>query len=212
MNTIINSLRWRYATKKFDASKKLSQEQLETILEALRLSPSSFGLQPWKFVVVNDAKKRELLKVASWNQSQVTDASHFVVIAVPKVIDSSLVDNYIASMKNANVSADAAKLEGLSGVIKNFMNGKSADALKAWVRNQAYIALGVVLTVAAVEKIDACPMEGFNSSKFDAILGLSERGLESCVCLALGFRASDDAHAEEPKVRYSKEDVIIEIN
>ena len=212
MNTIIKALRWRYATKKFDAQKKLSEGQIDVMLEALRLAPSSFGIQPWKFVVVNNPATREQLKAAAWNQTQVTDASHFIVISVPSVPDESLVDAYLASMKKDNPSLDDAKLGTYEKTMKGFMKMKTPEALKAWVRNQAYIALGVVLTAAAAEKIDACPMEGFDSVKFNEILDFKTRGLESVACVALGFRSAEDKHANEPKSRFAKEDVIVEIN
>ncbi len=220
MNNTIQSLQWRYATKKFDAQKKLTAEQFHAMTEALRLSPSSFGLQPWKFIVVHDVKTREKLKAVAWNQSQVTDASHLIVIAVPKEPNGKLVDAYVEFVKREHERMpkgafahvlDSAKLLGMATMMKGFMSNKTAEGVRGWVRNQAYIALGTLLTAAAAEKIDACPMEGFDSAKFDEILGLHEKGLESCVCVALGFRAADDKHASEPKLRYPESEVFIEI-
>jgi nitroreductase len=213
METIIDSLKWRYATKKFDSSKKLTDSQLETLLESLRLSPSSFGLQPWKFVVVNNPSTREQLKEAAWNQPQVTDASHFVVLCSEKDLSQSLVDRYIKSAKAAHdANYDATRIMKYGKVISQAVMAKSADELRIWAELQIYIALGVILTTAAVEKIDTCPMEGFDRKKFDAILKLDEMGLESVVCVALGFRADDDSYSLEPKVRYSKEQIVVELN
>lgn len=210
MNNIINSLNWRYATKKFDATKKLSTEQLDTILEAMRLSASSFGLQPWKFVIVSNPETRATLRGAAWDQSQITDASTLIVLAARTDVDATFADAYIKSVADTR-GMDVAALSGYANMIKGSIASRSPEAVKEWTAKQVYIALGTALTTAAQLEVDACPMEGFDNAKFDEILGLKEKNLTSCVCLTLGFRASDDETASYKKVRYAKEEVVITV-
>lgn len=210
MKNIIESLNWRYATKKFDADKKLTDAELSTLTEALRLSASSFGLQPWKFIVVTNPEIRAKLRAAAWDQPQITDASHLIVLTVRKNTDAAAVDAYIESVaKTRNASAES--LKGYGDMIKGSFAGKSPETLKEWSSRQVYIALGTLLTAAAHEGIDACPMEGFDAKKFDEILGLDNMGLESRVLAAVGYRAADDAASQIPKARFSKEEVLVEI-
>ncbi len=220
MHNIIQSFKWRYATKKFDAAKKLSIAQLDTLLEALRLAPSSFGLQPWKFVVVENAALREKIRAAAWNQSQVTDASHLIALAVPQKPNAALVDEYISFMREEQarggkgvlgIVADEAKLLKQATMMKGFIATSLKEGAGAWVRAQAYIALGFLLAAAAEERIDTCPMEGFDSAKVGELLGLDKHGLEACVLVAAGYRAADDKYAKEAKLRYPKEKVVITI-
>ena len=210
MSSIIEALNWRYATKQFDATKKLTQEQIDTLTEAIRLSASSYGLQPWKFITVTNPAIRQKLREAAWNQSQITDASHVIVFAIRKDINEALVDEFIASVAKTR-GLKVEDLKGYSDMIKGSIQGKSADALKDWATRQVYIALGTLLTAAAIEKIDVCPMEGFDSKKFDEILGLEKLGLESRVVGAIGFRSAGDTTAAYKKARYSKEEVFIEV-
>ena len=207
---IIQSLEWRYATKKFDATKKLSSEQLHTLLESLRLSPSSYGLQPWKFIVVNNPAIRSQLQLAAYNQSQVTEASHFIVLATENTLDDAMVDTYIQSVVETR-GVPASALQGLRGMISNTLKSFTPEQGHAWARAQVYIALGTLLTVAAMERIDTCPMEGFDAKKYDEILGFKEKGLSSCVCVAVGFRSADDVSATHKKVRYTKHKIIEEV-
>ena len=215
MKDIIEALKWRYATKEFDTNKKLSAAQLDTLLESLRLSASSFGLQPWKFVVVTNPEIRAKLREAAWGQPQITDASELIVLCVRKNIDDSLVDTYMQSIaETRGVSVD--DLKGFSDMIKGSINSrKNADeakvSAKEWAARQVYISLGTLLATAAHESLDACPMEGFDNKKFDEILGLEALGLESLVLAAVGFRLETDKMALVPKSRFSKEEVVIEV-
>lgn len=207
---MIDALNWRYATKQFDPEKKISEEQLEVLLEALRLSPSSYGLQPWKFVVVTNPEVREKLRGAAWNQAQVTDASHFVVFAVEKRIDKALVEKYIESVAEARGVA-IENLKGFRDMLVNRVESESPKEAKEWATRQVYLALGVLLAITAIKGIDTCPMEGFDAKSFDEILGLNQMNLESRVAVAIGFRSADDVAANFPKVRFPKEEVIVEI-
>lgn len=207
---MIEALNWRYATKKFDTSKKLTDAQLSTLTEALRLSASSFGLQPWKFIVVSNPEIRARLRAAAWNQPQITDASQLIVLAVKKNTDAAAVDAYMESTAKARgVSVESLKDYG--DMIKDSFAGKSPEALKEWSSRQVYIALGTLLATAAHEEIDACPMEGFDPKKFDEILGLDAMGLESRALAAVGYRSADDAAAKLPKSRFSRDEVVVEV-
>jgi len=208
VDNIINALNWRYAVKEFDPHKKLTEAQLETLLEALRLAPSSVGLQPWKFIVVENPDIRAKLRDAGYGQSKITGASHLIVIAVPKKIDDAHIDKFIRLTGEAQ-GKHTDSLKGLRDMAEGAVRGRTPDAVVEWSARQAYLALGVLLTVAAHEKIDACPMEGFDAGKFDEVLGLGERGLASQVAVALGFRSADDKYARLRKVRFPKEDVVI---
>lgn len=210
MKNIIEALNWRYATKTYDAAKKLSPEQLNLMLESLRLSPSSFGMQPWKFILVSNPEVRAKLREAAWGQTQVTDASNLIVISVLKSVDENLIKKYIKTISEVR-GVSEENLKGFEDMMIGAVNMKSPEARVEWATRQAYIALGVVLTAAAHEEIDATPMEGFDPKKFDEILGLESMGLESKVMLALGFRSVEDASANVAKVRFPMEEVMIEI-
>ncbi|MBV7533941.1 NAD(P)H-dependent oxidoreductase [Chitinophaga sp. sic0106] len=205
--SILDKLAWRYAVKKFDASKKLSKEQLNGLIEATRLSASAYGLQPYKMIVVEDPAVREKLKAASYNQSQITDASQLIVFARVADLQESHVDDYT---KNIAVTRniDHTMLDGFSGVMKGTVNGLDAAGAATWTGKQAYLALGTLLVAAAAEGIDACPMEGFNPAQYDEILGLKERGLSATVIAAVGFRADDDVMQHAKKVRKPLEEFV----
>jgi nitroreductase len=208
MNNIINALNWRYATKSFDSSKKLSDDQLNTILESMRLSASSYGLQPWKFVVVSNPETRTALRAAAWDQTQVTDASAFVVLAVRTDVDAAYVDAYMKSIADTR-GMDVAALSGFADMIKGTISRRTAEQVIDWSSRQVYIALGTALTTAAQLEVDTCPMEGFDEAKFDEILGLKEMNLSSRVCLAIGFRSAEDTSATYKKVRSAKDEVVV---
>ncbi len=208
MNDIITALNWREATKKFDTNKKLTAAQLDTLLEAARLAPSSYGLQPWKFIVVSDPALRAKLRAASWDQAQVTDASHLIVLAA-QVPSEVLVDAYIADIAQTR-GASAEALAGFSQMLKGAIAGMDETARLMWAQKQVYIALGVLLTAAAVSGIDACPMEGFDVGKYDEILGLSADGLHTTVILPVGFRSAEEAAVASKKVRFAKDLVVME--
>jgi nitroreductase/dihydropteridine reductase len=202
---IINALQWRYATKKFDATKKISAQDVDELLEVLRLSPSSFGLQPWKFVVVKNPALRQQLKGAAWNQAQITDASHLIVLCARTDLNPAFVRTYIEHTAEAR-KASVESLKGFEDMMLGSINTRSKDAVVDWNKHQVYLALGMLLEVAALKGIDACPMEGFDPAQFDKILGLKD--CTSAVVCALGYRAADDV--QHAKVRFPKKDVIIE--
>jgi len=207
---IKNSLNWRYATKKFDSSKKIKAEDFEVLKEALRFAPSSYGIQPWKFLIIEDEEVRAKLKVAAYNQSQVSDASHFIVLCAKKDLFPTDIRRYMESIsKTREIGMD--KLNDFYNMILGSRSALSTEQVEQWNKRQVYIALGFLLNTAANMKIDACPMEGFNSEEFDKILGVSAEGYTSTVICALGYRAEDDAAAEYKKVRYPEKEVFEEI-
>lgn len=210
MKNIIEALQWRYATKVFDTNKKLSEEQKSVLLESLRMSASSYGLQPWKFVVVTNPEVRMKLKEAAWGQPQITDSSELIVLCVKKNVDSALVDTWMQSIAKQR-GVEVETLKGYADMINGSLAGRTPEAAKEWASRQVYIALGTLLTAAAVLEIDACPMEGFDNKKFDEILGLDAMGVESRVLAAVGFRSPEDKMANLPKARFPKEDVVVEV-
>ncbi|AMR30869.1 NAD(P)H-dependent oxidoreductase [Mucilaginibacter sp. PAMC 26640] len=208
--SIIDQLHWRYATKKFDSTKKIAADKLNTLLDAVQLSPSSYGLQTYKILVVEDADIRQQLRAAGYGQAQITDASQVIIFASETTIDEARVNEYvdlIAETRNMDRSYLADYEKMMVGAINNMPQDKKIN----WSHKQAYIALGVLLTAAAELEIDACPMEGFDGPKFDEILGLKEKGLTVSVIAPIGYRAEDDDYAKLAKVRKSKEDLFIHI-
>lgn len=203
-------LEWRYATKKFDGAKKIPAKELADIIDTLRLSPSSFGLQPWKFVVVTNDALREKLKPCAWNQAQITDASHLLVLCSLKTMDEAYIKHFVAQMVHVRGIARES-IEGYEQIMLGFLKAKTHEQISAWMKNQVYIALGVLLAECAHRKIDACPMEGFDPQKFDELLGLDKKGLTSVVLCPIGYRAADDDYAHAKKVRFDKKDLFIEM-
>lgn len=205
----IENLEWRYATKRYDTTKKLTPEQLNMIKESLRLSPSSFGLQAWKFVHVTDPALRQELAAAAWNQPQVTEASDLFVLASYISIDEAFVDKFVASVaETRGISVDV--LKGYRDMMVGSVQGRTPEQLGEWLARQVYIPLGVALTVAADNHIDASPMEGFDSQKFNEILGLDKLNLCARTILAVGFRSPEDETQNMKKSRFSQEEVFIE--
>ena len=208
---LLDRLNWRYATKQFDPNRKINAQDWATLEEALLLTPSSGGLQPWKFIVVTDPAVRAKLLPASYGQSQITNASHLVVFAAKKNFSEADVDaviNHTAATRGVSVESLAPFRDMLVGGIVKSMGEPARDA---WARNQAYIALGNLLTSAAVLGVDACPMEGFDRAQYDEILGLNKQGFASAVIATLGYRAASDQYAAAPKVRFPKEQVFAHV-
>ena len=204
---LLASLEWRYATKAFD-TRKLPDATWAALEESLRLTPSSYGLQPWKFIVVNDPTLRTKLRPVSWNQSQVTDASHLVVFARRTEVTETDVNEFFNQMVSER-QADATKLEPyrqmmLGGVVK----GKDAAAQKDWAARQLYIALGQLMGAAAAMAIDTCPLEGIDPDAYTEILGLKGSGYEVVVACAVGYRSSEDKYAGMKKIRFPAARVI----
>lgn len=216
MNTIdhsqlIGQLNWRYATKQFDLQRKISPRDWTTLEEALLLTPSSFGLQPWKFIVVTDQPTREKLVAASWGQRQVADASHLVVFAVKTNLGEQDIDNYVNRISEVR-GAPRDALAGFRDImVGSVVNGRNETARKDWAIRQVYIAMGNFLTSAALLGVDACPMEGIEPAKYDQILGLDKLRLNAVVVAAAGYRALTDKYAQQKKVRFPKEEVLVQI-
>jgi nitroreductase len=204
---LLAALHWRYATKKFDPTRKIPPEIWETIEKSLILTPSSFGLQPWKFLVIQDVHVREKLRAESWGQPQVTDASHYVVLAARTDVNSNDIDEWLkcmAAIQNTSPESAAA----YRGVIENFTQAISQEGQHVWNSRQIYIALGQLMTTAAVLGIDTCPMEGINPAGYDQILKLEGSGYATAVACSLGHRAADDKYAQIPKARFDLSQVI----
>jgi len=202
------ALNWRYATKSFDPTKKIPAETWSALEETLVLTPSSFGLQPWKFLVIQDTALRESLVPHAWNQRQVADCSHLVVMTVPKELGEDHIDANITRMIEVR-GGTADALFGFRKMVAGF-RGQLADKgqLTTWAKLQSYIALGQFMLAASLLGIDTCPMEGFVPEKFDELLGLDKTGHTTAVLCPAGYRADDDKYAVLPKVRFKKEDVI----
>jgi nitroreductase len=205
--TILAQLRWRYATKKFDPVRKINAEVWAKLEEAMVLAPSSFGLQPWKFIVITNPEMRKRLHSASYNQAQILDASHLVVFAAKNPPTPADVERHIE--RTARVRGlEIATLDRLKQSINGSLARMSADDAHAWATRQAYLALGVFLVACAMAGVDACPMEGFQPEKYDEILGLREKGLSSVVLATAGYRLADDPAAGLAKSRFEVSEVI----
>ena len=205
---INEALDWRYATKQFDPSHKITEADWKTLEKALVSAPSSFGIQPWKFLVVQNPKLLANLKNISWNQSQVTDASHYVVFLYKEKTDVAHIDKYIRRISEVR----RVPVEALAGyrnmMVENLTQGPRVETISFWAQKQAYIAMGFLLETASLLKIDACPMEGLDTKAYDEILGLEGSGWKTVASVALGYRHPDDKYAQAKKVRFSTEDVV----
>lgn len=204
---LLDALRWRYATKKFDASRKIPASTWDAIEESLVLTPSSFGLQPWKFLVIQDAGLRANLSAESWRQPQVTEASHYVVLTARTDLESTDIDAWMSRMAEVQ-GGRPESVAPLKGMIEGFAQAMSHEARHAWNVRQAYIALGQLMASAALLGIDACPMEGISAAGYDHLLGLEGSGYATVVACALGYRAADDKYAAVPKARFDRAQVI----
>jgi nitroreductase len=210
-NQLLERLNWRYATKQFDPNRKINASDWAALEEALRLTPSSGGLQPRKFIVVTDPAVRAKLRAASYGQPQITDASHLVVFAAKNNFSEADVDAHlqnVARIQGVPVES-LAPLRGM--LVGGIVRAMDETARNAWARNQAYIALGNLLTSAALLDIDACPMEGFDRAQYDEILGLNAKGYSSAVIATLGYRLPTDKSAGAPKVRFAREQIFLNV-
>lgn len=207
---LIDSLQWRYATKQFDASKKISAADLQTLQDAVSLAPTSYGLQPFRVLLITDPELREKLKAAAYGQPQITDASHLFVFAHKLDITEAYIDDFMQRTAQAR-GIETESLAGYSQVIKGSVAGKSPEAIAAWNQRQAYIALGHLLVAAATHHIDACPMEGFDPASVDKILGLAEQGLATAVIAAVGYRSAEDKMQLAAKVRLPQSELFVNI-
>jgi nitroreductase len=207
---LLAQLNWRYATKRFDPARKISARDWAALEDALRLTPSSCGLQPWKFIVVSDPAVRATLVPASHGQAQITDASHLVVFAAKRNLgeaDADALINYMAQVRGATVES----LAPFRGMVAGLVKGMDEATRLSWAKDQVFIALGNLLTSAALLGIDACPMEGFDPAQYDSILGLTAKGLASTVVATLGYRSPADKYSAAPKVRFPKDQIFIAV-
>jgi nitroreductase len=202
-------LAWRYATKVFDATRKISAEDWHTLEQSLVLTPSSFGLQPWKFIVVTDPAVKAALKPATYNQSQVVDASHVVVLAIQKNLSVVEIDRYVERTAEVRGVTVESLVKFRQSMVVSLTN--PPFDINEWAVRQVYIALGFLMSAAAMLGIDTCPIEGFHPAKYDEILGLAPLGLSAAVVAAAGYRSENCKYAAVPKVRFKTDDVIIRI-
>ena len=205
---VVEQLNWRYATKQFDPTRSIPDEHWQALEHALVVSPSSFGLQPWKFLVVSDPELRQQLREVSWNQAQITDADRLVVFAGKRTIVEADVDRFLRRTHEVrNVPLES--LDGYRKMLLGFVSGGWAAAdLAGWNARQVYIALGQFMTSAAMLGVDTCPMEGIDMAAYDRLLGLSENDYTTLVACTAGYRHADDKHGMAAKVRYAPEELI----
>jgi len=204
---LLGQLRWRYAVKKFDAARQIPAETWGALVESLVLSTSSYGLQPWKFFVVETPETRAKLLPHSWGQKQVVEASHLVVFALKNGVgaeDATRLARRTAEVQGLPLEAT----DGYRKMVTKSLTSKPQDEVDVWMTHQVYIALGHFLTAAALLEVDTCPMEGFVPAEYDEILGLAAKGYRSVVLATAGYRATDDPYAAKPKVRYPVGDVV----
>lgn len=205
--TIIKSLNWRYATKVFDSNKIVPDEDIHTVLESARLSPSSNGIEMWKFLVIENKDLRKKLQEVGYGQPKITEASHLVVITYRTDIEESMVLERLertAKIQNQKIE----NLTGLRSMLESsLIKKKNNGTLEYWIKAQAYIPLGIMIETASLLGIDNGPMEGFQNDKVDEVLGLKEKNLKSVTMLALGYRGEDPA-SKRPKVRREFDEVV----
>lgn len=205
----IEALQWRYATKKFDSEKILSEEKVEILKRAFNLTATSYGLQPLKLVVIQDKPLQENLMKVSANQRQIDTASHVLVICIEKEVNQDFIENYFRYVRRIRNTPEEVLSPFKNFLVDDFKKKPTAE-IREWATNQAYLVMGTLLTVCAVEGIDSCPMEGFESESYDQLLELDEQNLKSVLVLPVGYRATDDQFAGFKKVRRPLEETVIE--
>ena len=205
---LLGALRWRYATKVFDAAKKIPTDVWLTLEQALVLTPTSYGLQPYRFLVIHDVAKRAALVLHSWGQKQVVDCSHFVVLTARTHMTEADVDRLITRSSTVR-GVPATSLNPYRGMmLSDVVNGPRGKTAHEWATRQTYIALGNLMTSAALLGVDTCPLEGLVPAEYDRILDLAGSGYATVVACALGYRAANDRYAKRPKVRYDTAEVV----
>jgi len=209
---LIECLQWRYATKKFDPAKIIPAETWQALVDSLVLTPSSYGLQPWKFIVITNPELKTKLQPLSWNQVQVTDCSHYVVFAIKKNLNAEHVDRFVARTAEVRNSS----VESISGyrnmMVADVVDGARSFNVNEWASRQTYIALGNFMTCAALLGVDTCPMEGIEPVNYDKVLELLPQGYTTVVACAAGYRSEDDKYATLAKVRFATDDVVTTIS
>ncbi|NHF59802.1 NAD(P)H-dependent oxidoreductase [Flavobacteriaceae bacterium TP-CH-4] len=211
MKDSITSLEWRYAVKKFDSGRMLDDEQVEKLKQAFNLTATSYGLQPIKMMVLQNKEVQRALVAHSYGQEQVAQASHVLILCIENQIDARYISDYFEQVRKVRGTSEEI-LNPFKEDLVNSFSKKDVDEIKRWSTNQAYLAMGNLLTICALEKIDSCPMEGFVPEAYDALLGLHEKGLTSVLVLPIGYRAEDDMFADFKKVRKNLEESVIDIN
>ena len=208
-NEILHTqMNWRYACKKFDPTKKIREADLKILTESLRLAASSYGLQPWKFIVVQNPDLRKALFEVSWRQTPVLDASHFIVLAYKEKVDEAHIDKHLVQAAKVH-GTDLATMAGYKNVMMgDLINGPRAQIINFWAQRQAYIAMGSFLTTAALMEIDTLPMEGLVAESYDKVLELEGTGYKTVAAIACGYRSTEDAYQNSKKVRFDEKDVI----
>jgi len=205
--TILDQMNWRYAVKKFDQTKKLTEDQIHFLLESTDLSATSFGLQPYRVLLIENSEVRAKLSPAAYHQSQITEASHLVLFAASTNLDDAYVDRFVDLIaKTRNIPHES--LHEYTGAMKHHVSSKDLAARISWSARQAYIGLGTLLETAALLHIDACPMEGFNAEEFDTILDLRSKNLTTLAVVALGYRSENDSFQHYKKVRLPLEEFV----
>ncbi|MCB1227863.1 MAG: NAD(P)H-dependent oxidoreductase [Verrucomicrobiales bacterium] len=205
---LIHALQNRYACKVFDPEKKIDTETWAALEASLVLTPSSFGLQPWRFIVIQDQALKESLVAHAWNQRQVADCSHLVVMTAHRSMPENHIDANIRRMIEVR-GGTAEALAGFRSMVAKFRDSAEQQGwLDTWAKLQSYIALGQFMTAAAVLGVDTCPMEGFVAAKFDDILGLHGTDYTTAVLCPAGYRAETDKYAVLPKVRFEAADIV----
>ncbi|MCA9192523.1 MAG: NAD(P)H-dependent oxidoreductase [Planctomycetales bacterium] len=204
---LLDALRWRYAVKKFDSHRRIPDDTWEIIEQSLVLTPSSYGLQPWRFVVVVDDEVKANLKAVSWNQPQPAECSHLVVMAARRNVTADYVDQHMDNLCRTRELPSGA-MEGYRRVLVGTVEKLTPEQQLNWNSRQVYIALGQLMLTASLLGVDACPMEGIDTSQYDSILGLAQTDYATVVACALGYRHADDKQAEAAKVRFGKHALI----
>ncbi|WP_330442125.1 NAD(P)H-dependent oxidoreductase [Flavobacterium sp. C4GT6] len=210
MENYIESLNWRYATKKYDPTKKVSAQDLETLKEAVQLSVSSMGLQPYKVLIIENPEVRQKLKAAGYNQDGITESSQLFVFAYEKNVSENHVEAYMDNISKVR-EVEKDSLKPFEDMVNGFINNQTEEGKNEWAAKQAYIALSTLINTAALLKIDATPMEGFNAQQFDEILGLDKLGLSTAVIAAVGYRHEEDGFQHFKKVRKPQNELFITI-
>lgn len=207
---LIQALKWRYATKRFNSDRIISKEKIEKLERTFNLTATSYGLQPLRLVVVQNKAIQEELKQASFNQQQLSTSSHVLVIAIEKQVGKEFIEDYFSNVMHTRETPQEILNPYTESLIKRFEKAAPSE-IHAWAVNQAYLVLGALLTACAVEEIDSCPMEGFLPERYDEILGLDKQNLKSILVLPVGYRAEDDKFASFKKVRRPLEEMVVKI-
>jgi len=202
----LKALQWRYGVKVFDPTKAITKDELNTILESGRLAPSSIGIEPWKFLVIENTELRAKIREAAYGQPKVTDAPYLIVVARRTDVRENIANELIERTAKAH-NVDHSELDGLRQMAEGGIKRNTDESLDSWIKSQTFIALGMMIETAALLGVDAGPMEGFSAPDVDTILGLKEKNLASTTMLALGHRG-EDAYATKPKVRRSFDEVV----